>query len=365
MTILIFIAVLVVLILVHELGHFLAAKYFGIKVDEFGIGFPPKILKMFRWGETDFTLNAIPFGGFVKIFGENPDEESISGEESQRSFVNKPRWIQAIVLLAGVFFNFLLAWLLFSVGFMMGAPAIDNQFSDKYFEPETVLIIGVMKNSPADDSGLVSRDQIVQVAFEDKILIAPSTTEFTEFIDLYVDQEIKLSVLRDGQISDFVVVPTQGIFGDSVGIGIEFRTTGSVTFPFFVAVSEGFIFSVELTKMIVVAFADFISQIVQREANMEQIAGPVGIVSMVGEAADLGIVHLLWFTAIISLHLTIINLLPFPALDGGRLLFVAIESMIRRPINPKITNALNAIGFILLILLMILVTINDIGNIIS
>ena len=122
MSVIIFIVILALLILVHEFGHFIVAVKSGIKVTEFGIGFPPRLVTLFRWKETAFTLNAIPFGGFVKIFGENPDEESVEGPERNRSFVHKPKWIQAAVLVAGVTFNVLFAWILISIGFMSGLP---------------------------------------------------------------------------------------------------------------------------------------------------------------------------------------------------------------------------------------------------
>ena len=121
MSVIIFLIILLVLVLVHEWGHFFSAKKFGIKVEEFGFGFPPKLFGK-KYGETEYTINALPFGGFVKIFGENPDEASISGPEASRSFINKPRWQQAIVLFAGVFMNLVLAWILFSIGFISGMP---------------------------------------------------------------------------------------------------------------------------------------------------------------------------------------------------------------------------------------------------
>ena len=126
MSIIIFLIILLVLVLVHEAGHFFLAKRFGIRVDEFGFGFPPKLFGK-KWGETEYTLNLLPLGGFVKIFGETPDDENINGPDSARSFVNKAKWKQAVVLVAGIAMNFLLAWVLFSFGFMSGLPTSASQ----------------------------------------------------------------------------------------------------------------------------------------------------------------------------------------------------------------------------------------------
>lgn len=276
MSVLIFLIILSVLVIVHELGHFGVAKYFGIRVDEFGLGYPPKAKKLFHWKGTDFTLNWLPFGGFVKIFGENyiegPDEiastnsSDVSSGKHGQSLLQQSRPVQASVLVAGVVMNFLFAWLLLSAIFFSGVSA-------------------------------------------------------------------PLSAARPEGLS-----------------AVQ-------------SVSAGFKASVKITTDTALALGTLVSQAVVGHADLSELAGPVGIVGMVGDVRALGIGYLLTFTALISLNLCIVNLLPFPALDGGRLLLVGIESLTRRRVPPRIFNTLNTVGFALLILLMILITIHDVSNI--
>ncbi|MDO8575142.1 MAG: site-2 protease family protein, partial [bacterium] len=177
-TVIIFIIVLAVLILVHEFGHFISAKKLGIRVDEFGLGFPPKLWGK-KKGETEYTVNAIPFGGFVKIFGENPDDVSEKGPDSKRSFVNKPKWVQAIVLVAGVFFNFVFAWILISITFFMGVNASVTDYA-KYADRITdkgVTVAMTVKDKPAYNSGLRLGDTIrsIEIYSNGKNITSSST----------------------------------------------------------------------------------------------------------------------------------------------------------------------------------------------
>src|SRR3989344_2465988 len=161
MTVILFIIILAVLIFVHELGHFLLAKKFGVRVDEFGLGFPPRLVG-WKKGETTYSLNWLPFGGFVKIFGENPDDESLHGKDKARSLTHKPRWQQALVLVAGVSFNVLFAWLLISAGFMSGLPTSVEAMPEQNFStPAKLIIVNVLPNSPAAEAGLKTGDELV------------------------------------------------------------------------------------------------------------------------------------------------------------------------------------------------------------
>src|SRR3989338_5453944 len=203
MSIIIFLIILLVLVLVHEAGHFFTAKKFGIRVDEFGFGFPPKLFG-FKKGETEYSFNLLPIGGFVKIFGENPEEEQSLygvGPDEDRKFYNKAKWKQAIVLFAGVFANFLLAWLLFSFGFMSGLPASVSNLPDYELEDVNLVIVSVLPKSPAEEAGLKSGDKIVFLGSlpegeEDPVdPINPDTLK--SFIVSHGDQEIQIGYLRD------------------------------------------------------------------------------------------------------------------------------------------------------------------------
>ncbi|MBU1557913.1 site-2 protease family protein [Patescibacteria group bacterium] len=360
MTVILFIAILAVLILVHELGHFLAAKKLGMRVDEFGIGFPPRLFS-FKKGETEYSINLIPLGGFVKIFGEDPDLESISGSDSSRSLVNKPRWAQAIVMSAGVIFNIIFAWILISIGLMSGMPMSVDQFNQEDIKDASVVLVGVMEDSPAFESGLKVGDKILFMESGDDSLQNFNSDEMKEFISNHGGQEIDLLYKRGKTESAFAtVIPVDGIIGEQYAIGINMDNIGTVQFLPHVALWEGLKLTFGLIASIVVGLFALIASLVQGTGDLSQVTGPVGIVGLVGNAAEFGFIYLLSFTAFISINLAVLNSIPFPALDGGRLLFIIIESVIRKNIKPVIANSLNLIGFVLLITLMAAVTFNDI-----
>ncbi len=366
MSIIIFIIVLVVLILVHEFGHFISAKKSGIRVDEFGIGFPPRIIGK-KIGETIYSLNLIPFGGFVKIFGEDPNEESISGSDSKRSFVNKKRRIQALTIAMGVIFNILLAVVLFSVGFFIGMPVSDNDplIVEKGYEitSSKLTIISVLDGAPADIAGLKAGDIVLSVATRSDNVEVVNADNVSDFIATHNGEDIAFVYERGGEIALAEIVPKDDVVPDEperATIGTLLGDVGTLKLPIHRAIIEGVVLTGEMTVLIAVGLGGFIASAITLNADLSQIAGPVGIVGLVGDAAALGLIALLNFTAIISIHLAIINLFPFPALDGGRLVVIAIEAIKKSALNPRIVNAVNGIGFILLILLMLAVTYSDI-----
>ncbi len=344
MTVIIFLIVLAVLIFVHELGHFISARACGIKVSEFAVGFGPRLLKWTK-GETTYSLNIIPFGGYVKIFGENPDEESISGPDSSRSFVNKPKWQQVMVLAAGVFFNLIFAWIIISLAFVSGVPAsVDSypQYSDRMENPR-VVITYVEPGSPAEKAGVKAGEEI---------------SGFTSIED--VQKYISESGDKGVKINDREIVATKGIVEGKYAIGIAMDKVSTLQLPLHLAIFEGARFTVHMTKAVAVGIYDLVAGIFKGTSSLSSVTGPIGIAGLVGDAASLGFTYLLLFTALISINLGVLNLVPFPALDGGRILFVFIEAVIRRPIKPVVANAINALGFSLLILLMIVVTYRDV-----
>ena len=360
MVIILFIAILAILILVHELGHFLTAKKLGMRVDEFGIGFPPRIFAV-KKGETEYSINLIPLGGFVKIFGEDPDDSSISGPDSSRSMVNKPRWAQAIVISAGVISNIIFAWIIISIGLMSGMPMSVDQFNAENVKDSNIVVLDVLENSPAMSAGLKVGDKILSLGSDDNILQNFTVGEMQSFIANHGEKEINISYKR-GKTEPVSInlIPTAGIISEKPAIGITMDTIGIVKFSPPVAIWEGLKLTLGLIATILTGFVGLISSMIEGTGGLSQITGPVGIVGLVGNAAEFGFIYLLSFTAFISINLAVLNSIPFPALDGGRLLFILIESVTRKNIKPVITNSLNLIGFILLIILMGVVTFNDI-----
>jgi len=364
MSILIFLIVLVILILVHEFGHFIVAKKLGVRVDEFGIGFPPRLFGI-KKGETLYSINALPFGGFVKIFGEDPSEEATSGPDSARSFIHQPKWVQTVIIVAGVFFNLVLGWFLISLGFMSGLPMpAGSAPAGAVLENVTVTITGVNALSPAGEAGLMAGDAITGITAGDGTEADITIPDIQSFIAAHGNQEIFFHYERGGNEYEALLVPVAGIVEDRPAIGISMDTIGFVKLPFYQAFWEGAKMTALLTKTIVVVFVGLIVDAFQGQADISGLAGPVGIVGLVGDALEFGFVYLLGFVALISINLAVLNLIPFPALDGGRLLFLLIETVKRSPINPKVAQVFHLVGFAILIILMIVITYNDIVRII-
>jgi regulator of sigma E protease len=363
MNILIFVIILLVLVIVHEAGHFFSAKWFGIRVDEFGFGFPPKIFG-FKKGETEYTLNALPFGGFVKIFGESPDADSISGPDAARSFVNKAKWKQAVVLVAGVFANFLLAWLLFSFGFMWGLPtSVGSHANSSRLTNIHLVVISVLPKSPAEKAGLPSGATINSVTSDKDVLAELNPEGLKGFILAHPNKPINISYTGAGNNDEKTVsvTPLPNEAGKPA-IGISMDEIGVEKLPFYLAFWEGLKLDWNMVKGTAYGLYSLIHDALVGKGSLAGVTGPVGIVGIVGDAYKLGFAYILSFAALISVNLAIINLLPFPALDGGRVLFLIIEKIKGSAINPKVANTINMIGFAILIIFMLFITYHDVAK---
>ena len=359
-TTIIFIIVLAVLIFVHELGHFIVARLAGIRVDAFKIGFGPKVFSWKR-GETEYGLNLIPFGGYVKIYGENPEAEHISGPDAARSMVNKPRWKQVAVLVAGVTFNFIFAWVLYTIVFTSGVTATTDGF-EKYaqdFTNQRVMVTFVGQGSPAEKAGLAVGDIITGVVDSSSTI---SISNIQQLVNQHQDSAIGLKITRKDGAHTIQATPEKGIVVGAYAIGIGMDYVGDLRLPFFTAVWEGLHYTGVMIRDTTYGLYTFVAHIFQGTAHLSDVSGPVGIAGLVGNAAELGFTYLLMITALISINLGVINLVPFPALDGGRVLFTLIEAIIRRRIPETWTNGVNTVGFVLLMLLMVVVTYKDIAK---
>lgn len=348
MSIVIFILILGALIFVHELGHFLAAKKNGIRVDEFAVGFPPTVFSVIKGG-TKYSLNLLPIGGYVKIFGESLNDETLD-PDAKDSFVNKSKWVQALVLSAGVIFNVIFAWVLFLIVLNTGAPtSVTDENINNVGNPQLV-VTGIYPDSPADLSGLSSGDVIESINGNEEVTVSLVQEVIAS------GETISLEVLRNGIVEIIEISPEVGVIGDVPAIGISMDLIGIEKLSF----SEAFVDSFVLTYQSVLSVFSGFGQLVSGEASLNQVSGPVGIVSLVDSAASFGFANVLAFTAFLSINLAVLNIMPFPALDGGRLLFILIESVTRRNIKPVVANVLNTLGFLFLIGFMILITINDV-----
>ena len=361
MSILIFIVVIVALIVVHEFGHFVVAKLSGMRVDEFGLGYPPRAMTITKVGETLYTLNWLPFGGFVKIYGED------GGERDSRSFSSRPRILQALVLIAGIAMNFLFAYVLITGALIMGTPRALSQDELTNARGAELAVANVLPGSPAALAGLLPGDSILSAQDAAGEWHAVDPQSFSAFVAQNGGNEIILRVKRAENEQSIIATPAAGVASADptrYALGVEVATIGVVPLSFGAAIVEGARLTWSATVLTAVGLWHFFYGVFTFSADLSQVAGPIGIAGVVGSASAQGFEHLLSITAIISINLALINLIPIPALDGGRLLFVAIESIIRRPINANVTRAVNAISFVFLVLLMVVVTAHDIFKIV-
>ena len=370
MTIIIFIIILAALVFVHELGHFLAAKACKVRVDEFALGFPPKIASFTKNG-TKYSLNIIPFGGYVKIFGEDYEKEEnidpaaeIKPVAKGASFADKPKTLQIFILIAGIVGNIIFAWILLSLGFMWGMPVSSDYSGPGVTRDSVVTVVGVVKNSPAAISGIQSGDQILTIGDGVNSINTPTDAQVQSFISNHKDQKISVVLGHDTNKKIVSLVPQDMPNGQSI-IGIEMGYLSTQKLSFFPAIWQGGAMTYELTKSTTVGLGQFFGSIFVGKAKFSDVTGPVGIAGIVGDAARLGFTYLLSFTAFISINLAIINLIPFPALDGGRILFVIIEKIKGSPMNQKVVQIVNMSGLALLLLLMVVVTFHDVFTLIK
>ncbi len=349
MSILIFVIVLGIIIFVHELGHFLAAKWAGMRVDEFGFGFPPRIFGVKRGG-TLYSLNWIPLGGFVKIKGENGEEAWETDSFASRSM---PRRI--LVILAGVGMNIILAFVLFTGGYIAGVPqAIDVPIAGAIVSAATVRTGDVLVGSPAERGGLKPNDIIeswnnVKVTGADALRTAIRSGS----------GNTSVKVMRGKTELTLTLVPEVLKETGSRGIGVELMDVGTVRFPWYLAPVRGAQTTAYMLWSIILSFGALIAGLFAGHGLSSDVSGPIGIAVITGQAVQIGFAYLVEFVALLSLNLAVVNAVPFPALDGGRFLFLIIESIRRRPVSQKIEGIVHQIGFAVLMLLIVAVTYRD------
>ncbi len=380
-TFIVFILIIGLLVLVHELGHFLTAKRNGVPSDEFGFGFPPRLVGTYKnkqgkrcWvfgnkevpesekdrDETIYSLNLIPLGGFVKIRGEDGDEK-----EDKKSFVNQSAWVKFKILFAGVAMNFILAIVLFSIAFQIGLP---ESISDETKAADAkVQIAQVTVDSPASEMGLEMGDEVISVTDQEKVIRIKTITEFQEVIKKNKGKEVFIGVARGSTNEAKEITTLKTVIREEAPegqglLGVQLVRTTFAKYGFF----ESTWMAVETTFSMILAILAFLGDLIVKIFTSEKIsadvAGPVGIAVMTGKMTQLGLAYVLQFIALLSVNLGVINLLPFPALDGGRIFFLLIEKIKGSPLNQKVEGIANTFGFFLLIGLMVFVTIKDFAN---
>jgi regulator of sigma E protease len=369
MSLLIFIAILIALIWVHELGHFSAAKFFGIRVDEFGIGFPPRLLRV-KWGETEYTFNLLLVGGFVKIHGEDPGEGGTVARDP-RSLAAKPRSVQAFVIVAGILMNLLFAWLALSVGYMVGMPTSADYDGIGTVTNARPTIVHIMPGSPAQAAGLQDGDIIESIETSDaKFDLRTLNTDrqahlVTDFIAAHQEQSLVLTVLRGSEEKTVIAKAAEGLVPGRKAVGMNLDDIGILRLPPHLAVEQGLVMTGRITVLTAQGLGMFFGNIFRGAADFSDVAGPVGIAGIGSRAVESGFAAAVTITALISVNLAIINLLPIPGLDGGRLLIIVIEGILRRPVSPKVVTAITVAGFALIVTLMVLVTYHDIAKLVG
>ncbi len=350
LTIVIFVAVLSLLVFVHEFGHFITAKKAGIRVDEFGFGFPPRAFGIKR-GQTIYSINWIPLGGFVRIKGEAGEHRG-----DKDSFANKSGWIRLLVLTAGVVMNVLLAWFLFSFGYVVGMPQVVEDLPQfAHVTDDQTQVMDVLKDSPAEKAGFKPGDILVSVDGR-PVAGADSVREYTRTRE---NQPITVVFKQDNQTMTRSVTPVRIGEAQQAAMGLALVRTGMVSYPFWYAPVQGAVATWVMGREIVFSFGALFRDLFTGHGVNVDLSGPIGIAVITSQVAARGFRHLIQFTALLSLNLAIINILPFPALDGGRVLFLAIEKARGRAVSRNVEIVAHNLGFALLMILVLFVTIGD------
>ncbi len=349
-----FILILGLLIFIHELGHFISAIKTGVKVEEFGLGFPPRIWGKKGKGGIIYSINWIPIGGFVRIKGESGESR-----EDQDSFAHKSFWVRGLILSAGVLMNVFLAFVIFSVGYMFGLPTAlsEGHEASARVRELKIQIADVVQDSPAYQAGIMVADQILKI----DSLEVKTVADVQNYIKEHQDQVLSLSIKSEGEIREIQIKPEEiKDFAQGKVLGITLIKTGIISYNFFTSWYYGAMATWNLLITIIVAFYELFKNLFLGLGLTIELSGPVGVAVMTGRVVNLGWTYILQFTALLSLNLAVINFLPFPALDGGRFLFLIIEKIRRKPNNQKIENFIHTIGFSLLMVLIVVVTYRDV-----
>lgn len=351
-TLLLVVIFISVLILGHEWGHFFAARRLGVTVEEFGFGFPPRLFSRVKNG-VRYSFNALPFGGFVKIFGEHGESEG-----QNESFASRPVWQRFLILAAGVFMNLVAAWVFFTAAAGIGVP----QAVEGAGGAVPVSVLEVASGSPAEQAGMKFGDVILEMRTSDVSLRIETEQDVKDFTDAYRGEEITVLVRRSGEVRHIRATP-RVISPDGQGpLGISLGRVAIHRVPWYAAPVEGMRSVLFSIAGIAEGLWHLAQDIVMKRGAPAAVSGPIGIFFFAADSRALGISYFLQFIGVLSVNLAILNILPIPALDGGRVLFLAIEKLRGRRVSAGAENRTHAIGFLILITLMAAITARDISR---
>jgi len=344
---------LIALAILHEFGHFILAKKFGVKVEEFGIGYPPRIFAK-KIGETVYSLNLLPFGALVKIKGEEGNIESLE------SFSGKPIWQRALIVFGGVASFWLIAAIILSIVFAIGVnEVIDDEISA--INPK-VQIVAVAPNSPSQAAGLKAGDIILEIKNQKSNIKIDKVKDFQDFTKENLGQEIIVTIQRGNESKEVSITPRITPPAGEGPLGVALVRTAIKNYPWWLAPIKGMQATFNITILIIKGFSQVLASAFRGLPTGVEFIGPVGIGSLIAQATQLGVAYFLQFIALIAIYLAIFNILPIPAFDGGKLLFLAIEKIKGKPIKQRVEQGLNAVFFALIIFLSVVVTIKDIAK---
>lgn len=358
--IILFFIILLALVIVHEFGHFIAAKWVGMRVDEFAFGFPPRLFSK-KKGETVYAVNALPLGGYVSIWGENGEPDDVA-KTHPRAFGNRPKWAQLLVLIAGVAMNMALALFIFiAMSFGSVTMSTNDPVYGSRVEDASIMVVDAAPHSPAHRAGVVPGSIINKLTAGSSVADLTTATSVVKFIADHQNESFSITYTKpDGTQATTVVAAVYGITPDKKALGITVDTVGVVHTSLLEAIKIGSERTYDMTVLTLQGLASLGSSIVGEGDVLASLSGPIGIARIVGETSEYGYAAVLTLVAILSINLAIFNALPLPALDGGRIVVVLVEAVSRRKVPFKYYSWLNVIGFAALMLLLVVVTVSDI-----
>lgn len=365
LSLIVFLAILGILVFVHEFGHFLVAKLSGMRVDEFAIGFPPRIFKK-RKGDTLYSINSIPFGGYVKIHGEN-FEDGAPTDNDPRSFDHKPVWTRMLVILAGIAMNLLFAFIVLTIAFSVGFVSVAQDLTQVPGATVThgqVLISDIMKGSPAEQAGLKAGDYVTSVTDEETGTVTPVSSVST-LIQYTKDEQskgagkIKLTITRDGASQ----VKEVSVSHEGTPLGVIIQPIDIVRIPVWRAPGAAIKEIGYIVKITWDALAGFGKRLFVHGQLDPTVSGPVGIYQATASATHAGVVPTIFLVVVLSINLALFNVLPIPALDGGKFLFLIIEAIFgKKAVNKRLESIIVSTSFFLIIGLIIVLSVRDISK---